>query len=225
MPDKYEIRTQYYPALLCSAPFIAFGFYFLSQIETGFWSTILAQAVSGISMTVALYYLAAYVCRHMGKWLEDKTFKKGLCYPTTEYLVEGSALCSRERQNQIIGKIRKEFKINLVTKQMDTTENRQRINEAVSGIRSKFFRKNEIILQRNIQFGFAKNLAGGALISVFVSLGLIALSILTDNRTSLTVSSLLTCWYLILSVFGLIAMRSNSTRYAHTLFDEYLAVR
>ena len=223
MPDKYEIRAHYAPALLCSAPFIAFGFYFLGRIDGGFWNTLLAQAVSGISMTFALYYLAAFVCRHAGKWLEDTIFGYGINLPTTDYLIEGSALCSAERQDQIRTKILREFDINLNSKKADTRDNRRRIHEAVGGVRRKFFKKSEIILQRNIQFGFSKNLAGGALVSLAASLALGIISAIQHNSTCLTVSTLLAAWYTVLAVFGLIAMKPNAIRYAHTLFDEYLA--
>jgi hypothetical protein len=223
MPEKYEIQARFTPALLCSAPFIAFGFYFLSGADKGFWSTLLAQAVAGVSMTFALYYLAAFVCRQIGKWLEDKMYGNGLNFPTTDYLIEGSILCSSERQDSIRYKIEQEFGIDLAAKKADTGANRRRINEAVAAVRRKFFKKSEIILQRNIQFGFAKNLAGGAILSFVASLLLGIISVASLNYTSATVSALLAVWYASLSAFGLMAMRSNAIRYAHTLFEEYLA--
>src|SRR5687768_11348989 len=109
MIDKYEVRTQYIPALLTSAPFIAFGFYFLGQLDTTFWNSLLTQAVSGVSMTFALYYLSAFTCRHAGKWIEDLMFQKGKNFPTTHFLLDDDTNCSLERKNEICKKIKKDF--------------------------------------------------------------------------------------------------------------------
>jgi len=223
MIDKYELRAQFMPALLCSAPFIAFGFYFLSRLDTTFWGALLAQTVGGITMTFALYYLAAFVCRHVGKWLEDWMFKEGKDFPTTSFLLDRDANCSPERKKEILVKIKKEFEINLEGKTTDTAANRRRIHEAIGQVRRRFFKKNEMILQRNIQFGFSKNIAGGALVSALVSMALTLLAVLANDQQALQIALVLAVIYLVLAVYGLVSMGSNAKRYAQTLFDEFLA--
>lgn len=223
MPDKYEVRTQYTPALLCSVPFIAIGIYFIGGIDAGFWSSVLGQTAGGISMTVALYYFAAFICRHVGKWIEERVSKNGLYFPTTDYLIEDSKICTPERQSEIIKKINNEFGIDLSSRQADSESNRRRIHEAIGAIRKKFFQKSDPILLRNIQFGFSKNLAGGALVAALTALCLAIGSVLTQNTVSFKVSIVLFLIYVVLTIFGLMAMKSNGIRYAHTLFDEYLA--
>ena len=174
-------------------------------------------------MTAGLYFLAAYTCRHVGKWLEDKMFDEGASFPTTQFLLEADSHLSEERKKAIRSKIQNDFDIDLNTRTSNTYASRQRIHEAIGRVRQLFFKKNDIILMRNIQFGFAKNLAGGALMALGVSLVILIISITTPLEAPISISISLIIWYGILSLYGLVAMRSNAKRYAHILFDEFLA--
>jgi hypothetical protein len=223
MPDKYEIRTHYMPALLCSAPFMALGIYFIAQLDDRFWDSVLTQAFGGVTMSFALYFLAAFTCRHVGKWLEDRVFGQGKDFPTTKFLLDSDTNLSHERKQEIYAKIKTEFNIDLAGKTDGGSAGRKRIHEAIGQIRQRFFKKNEMILQRNIQFGFAKNVTGGAIVAVITSLLLCVLSVLSGQHQVLKVSVLLLCAYILLGLYGLAAMKSNAGRYAHTLFDEFLA--
>lgn len=223
MPDKYEIRAHYMPALLCSAPFMALGIYFIAQLDDQFWNSVLTQAFGGVTMSFALYFLAAFTCRHIGKWFEERIFGQGRDFPTTEFLLDTDANLSQERKQEIYNKVKTDFGIDLSNKTDGSSAGRKRIHEAVGQIRQRFFKKNEMILQRNIQFGFAKNLAGGAAAATGASLMLCALAVVSGQDQVLNVSILLLCIYTVLSLYGLVAMKSNAKRYAHTLFDEFLA--
>lgn len=223
MIDRYEVRAHYIPALLCSAPFIAFGFYFIRSFDEVFWASLFTQTIGGLTMSFALYYLAAFTCRHTGKWIEDVMFSHGKNFPTTHFLLDGDDSCSPERKVEIYQKIKTDLGIDLKGKTADTPKNRQRINEAIGAIRQKFFKKNQAILQKNIQFGFSKNTAGGALVSLVASLVLFLLAIQVKSVQVTYVLATLVFLYLILFLYGLIATRSNSRRYAYTLFDEFLA--
>lgn len=222
MPDKYEIRAQYTPAILCSVPFILFSFYYLNTLNGDFWNSVGAQAAGGVTMAAALYYLAAFACRHTGKWLEDRIYARGNKFPTTEFLLDKDTSCSPERKQEIIRKINSDFSIDLSGRGEDTSSNRLRIHEAVGAIRQLFFKKNEMILLRNIQYGFAKNLAGGAIIALAASFATALFSVLAKAEAPFQISILLIVWYAMLATYGLLAMRSNSRRYAHTLYDEFL---
>ena len=223
MPDKYELRTQYVPALLCSLPFTAFGVYFLHGLDTAFWNTVLAQAAGGIGVAAALYYLASIVCRSVGKRIEERTFEDGREFPTSRFLMDDDRHFTDDFKSEIFAKVEGEFGIDLNGKTSGKTSDKQRVHEAVGRIRQKFFKKNELIAQRNIDYGFSRNTLGGATVSFLASLVVTVLSFAAGNDTALKISALLVIWNMLLIAFGLLTLRPNADRYAHTLFTEFVS--
>jgi len=223
MPDKYELRTQYIPALLCSLPFTLFGVYFLHNLDTDFWNTVLAQAAGGFSIAAALYYFASKVCRSVGKLIEEKIFKDGREFPTSRFLMDSDEHFSDDFKQEIFIKIKGEFGIELDGKTAGRATDKRRIHEAVSRIRQKFFMKNDLIAQRNIDYGFSRNTLGGAVVALVASIGLAILSLLTDADAALKLSALLIIWNALLIIFGWLTLHSNADRYAHTLFTEFVS--
>lgn len=222
MADKYDIQARYIPAIVCSVPFVALGFYFLGSIDLNFWGKVFAIGFGGLTMMAALYQVFAHFCRLLGKWLEENMFNDGLDFPTTILLLDDDPTCTPERKSELYRKIKAEFNIELEGKTADTPANRRRIHEAVGQIRKRFFKKNEMVLQRNIQFGVAKNLAGGAIIAILTSVVAIILSWLTNSDTALKVSTFLLITYALLAVGALWAMKFTAKHYALTLFDEFI---
>ena len=223
MIDKYELRTHHMPALICAAPFIAYSFYFVSGLDLGFLNAILAQAVAGVGTVSALYYLEAFTCRHIGKMLEDRMFSRGRDFPTTQFLLDADTHCSPERKQEIKTKILSDFGVDLTGRTVGTSADRQLIHEVIGKIRQKFYKKNDAILQRNIYFGFSKNIAGGAIVSALTSILLSIVALFVDNMVAFQVAIGLAILYTVICGFGLWAMTDNARRYAETLFDEFLA--
>lgn len=221
-PDRYEIQAQYTPAVLCSAPFIFFGIYYLAKIDLSVGPKILAVGFGSVTMSLALYQLWAHSCQILGKKLESYIFKDGLNYPTTEYLLDSNGKFSPEYKKIIIDKINADFKISLRGKTSDSENNRRRINEAVGQVRRTLWKKNPMVLQRNIQFGFAKNIAGGSIVAAIASLLLLIVGVVSHNRVDLEFSSLFLVVYLLSSIFFIFAIKFRAKYYASTLFDEYL---
>lgn len=211
------------PALICSVPFLAFGYFFLADVDSAFTQIILAQAIGGIGMMAAMFLFLAFTSRHIGTWLQDVMFNGGARFPTTLFLLERDNTLSNERKRQIRDKVEKDFDVELTNRADDTAQNRQRIGEAVSHIRKKFFGKAGLALQRNIEFGISKNIAGGAIIALAVSLLIVIVSAFTSFAELFYLGLFMVAVYAILAVFGVIAMRTNAKRYATALFEEYLA--
>ncbi len=222
MADKYDREARFAPAILCSAPFVAVGFYMLSQVDLEFWKLIFTLGVGGVTMTYALYQLAFHSCRWAGKYLEEKLFDEGRSFPTTSFLLDNDNTCSADRKVAIIKKLKSDFGIDLKGKTEDSLQNRIVIHEAIGQIRKKFFKKDTLLLQRNIQFGFAKNLTGGSAVAAIVSgLGLIVCSIFSATVASQTLAILLGI-YTVMTIVSLWATRFTAKHYAITLFDEFL---
>ena len=223
MFSTYEIRARLVPALICSVPFLAFGYFFLANIDAAFARMVLAQAIGGVGMMAAMFLFLAFAARYVGTWLQDVMFKDGGRFPTTLYLLDQDDTFSDERKRQIRSKVRKEFDVDISNYTADTVQSRQRIGEAVSHIRKKFFAKSGLALQRNIEFGIAKNIAGGSIIAFAVCLMMVAIGLMASLTTALYFGLIATPIYMLLIAFGWMAMKANAKRYATALFEEYLA--
>jgi hypothetical protein len=122
----------------------------------------------------------------------------------------------------VIAKIKSEFKINLKGKTSDSPANRVAIHEAIGQIRKKFYKNSEMLLQRNIQFGFARNLAGGSIVAAIVSALGAAISLIVGATTAFQVLCCLLIGYTVVGLVTFWAIRFTAKHYAHTLFDEFL---
>lgn len=222
MFSQYEIRARLVPALICAVPFLAFGYFFLASIDASFSEFVLAQVVGGVSMMAAVFLLLAFAARHVGMWLQDLMFKHGTNFPTTSFLLDADVTFSEERKRQIRAKVVADFDVDLSDYTTDTASSRRRIGEAVSHIRKQFFGKPGLTLQRNIEFGLAKNLAGGSILALVVSVIIVGLSTIVAGPVLLKLGIVMALIYVVMVVFGLIAMRTNANRYAAALFEEYL---
>jgi len=223
MFSVYEVKARIVPAAICSIPFLAFGYFFLATVDTGFTQMVLAQVIGGVSTMAAMFLLLAFIARHAGTWLQDIMFSEGDRFPTTLFLLDDDNTFSVERKRQIREKAKSEFGVDLSDRRTDTAQNRQRIGEVVSHIRKKFFGKTGLALQRNIEFGVAKNIAGGSIVALAVSLAVAVISFVVGLTSILYLGSIMSAVYSILIVFGLVAMGTNAKRYATALFEEYLA--
>jgi len=222
MPDRYEVQARYAPALLSSAPFVIVEYYFLRQLSSGLAGKILAIGFGGLTMTAALYQLASFSCRHVGKYIEERIYDNGRDFPTTKFLLDNDLTLSPELKLQIYTKINKEFKINLIRKASDSPENRRRIHEAVGQVRKKHFKSGEVLTQRNIYYGSARNMAGGSVLAIIASLAAVILSLLDKSSGALGVSVFFLMVYILALPLSIIAMRFTARHYAQSLFDDFL---
>jgi len=223
MFSVYEVKARLVPALLCSVPFLAFGYFFLADIDSGFTQILFAQAIGGIGTMAAMFLFLAFVGRHLGTWIQDTMFNEGDRFPTTLLLLDNSNTLSEERKQQLRNKVKIDFDIDLSNRRDDTPQNRQRIGEGVSHIRKKFFGKSGLALQRNIEFGMAKNIAGGSIVALPVSIVITVISFSASMTSLFYLGLVMAATYALMIAFGLKAMGTNAKRYATALFEEYLA--
>ena len=222
--DRYDIEARYVPALACSVPFLFFGYYFINGIDGAFWQSAFALTVGSVGLSTALYLIAIHFCRTLGKVIEEKWFRRGLSFPTTEFLLDSDTNLTPNRKVEIRLKIKKQLKIDLNAATEGTDTDRQRIHEAVGQVRKIFYRNNHLVQQRNIQFGLTRNLLAGSLVAIIVSaLGLL-LSALVSNTAASAVATILLIVYTLLAVISALLLKFTARQYACTLFDEFIAL-
>ena len=223
LPNKYNLEARYVPSLVCSVPFFFLGYYYLGGIDSEFWSSAAGLTVGGLGLTAAMLFVMVNFCRNFAKLIEEKMFNDGLAFPTTTFLLDADTNLSPGYKKSIIKKIKDKFDIDLSNETEGTVANRRTINEAVRRINSIFFGKNDLLLQRNIQFGFAKNILAGSIIATVVSeLGVVVSSFM-DNVTALQVATVLLTAYATIALIALVSVRFVARHYAQALYGEFMA--
>ena len=221
--DRYDIEARYMPALVSSVPFVLLSYYYLSALDNTFWTTILGLTVGSVGFTTAIFIVMVNFCRGFAKLIEEKIFNMGRSFPTTAFLLDDNTTLSDSMKKKIIDKILKNFDIDLRQNTANTESNHRVIHEAVGQIRRLFYKKNDLLLKRNIQYGFAKNLMSGSIIATFISLFAIVISHVSNNKSALLIATVLLIAYIILATLSFLLVRFTARHYAYTLYDEFVA--
>lgn len=221
--NRYNIEARYTPSLVCSVPFFFFAYYYLQNVDNEFWSSAAGLTIGGIGLSTAMLIVMVNFCRNLGKFIEEKIFKDGLEFPTTTFLLDTDTNLSKGYKKSVIKKIKDEFDIDLSDETEGTIANRRTINEAVRRINSMFFGKNDLLLQRNIQFGFTKNILAGAIIALSVSDFGVTVSALTNNITAMHVAAILAVLYGLVALIAVTSVRFVARHYAQALYGEFMA--
>ena len=221
MADKYDIEARYVPALACSVPFMAFGYYFLKNIDSKFWDATSALAIGSLGISAAMFLVAIHLSTTVGKVIELKLFRGGLNLPTTEFLLAESTYLSEDRKKAIRNKIKNKFGVDIRKKTEGTLQNRQVINEAVGEVR-RSMRKNKFVLQKNIQYGLTRNLLSGSMLAFLASLAVFMTGNLVHNTTAVTVATVMIFLYLLFAGTAALLFMHAARQYASMLFDEFM---
>lgn len=223
LPSKYNFEARYVPSLVCSVPFFFLGYYYVVGIDSDFWSSAAGLAIGGVGISTAMLIVMVNFCRNLGKLIEEKMFDDGLAFPTTTFLLDIDDNLSPSYKAKVIKKIKEKFSIDLSYETEGTVTNRRVINEAVKHINSMFYGKNSLLLQRTIQFGFAKNLFAASIIAAaFSELGVV-ISAFSNNIAAMNVSTVLLVTYIVLGLVSFASIRFTAHHYAQALYGEFLA--
>lgn len=221
--DQYYWSAQYAPALLTSLPLAIIADAIAKHIGLDIQTVKTVWEMAHV--TPALFWAAlSFLLIQINIYLAKTFFQ-----PTEEQLATTNLLLY---QNQDMGKgiknaihlrIQSEFGITLLSQpeeQADPLEARRWIVEAVSRIKERT-RNNKMVRRRNIAYGFMRNLVGGALLALLVSIIGDLLSRYWGSPVSTFIVSGVVYGLLILLHRPLI--RHFGREYAKTLFQQYMA--
>lgn len=221
--NQYNVEARYIPSLVCSVPFFFFAYYYVQGMDNDFWNSAAGLAIGGVGLSAAMLIVMVNFCRNFGKFIEEKIFNDGLSFPTTTFLLDYDKNLSSGYKKKIIEMIKDRFDIDLIDETEGTADNRRTINEAVRRINSMFFGKSDLILQRTIQFGFAKNILAGSIIATFVSEAGVVVSALSNNITAMHVATVLLVLYTGIALIAFASVRFVARHYAQALYGEFIA--
>lgn len=216
--------------MLSSIPFFVLSHYFVTPKIGDLITVVSTYTWAGdLTITAAGVFLMMQASRWISKpFFEDRIFKNGSEFPTTNFLLFSDRQYSKDYTNQIHEKIATDFNITLHTEREEAenlNEARQRIKEAVSLMRNTVG-DNGLVLQHNIEYGFVRNLAGGTVIALLItSVSLLLFYFAPYNETALILSIVLFVIYSIYLLLSGIVIRYVGNNYADVLITEYMNSR
>ena len=225
--DSYSLISRLLPAVISSVPFLVVHYFLLNPYLGQFWGDLLAlRFVSDITLASALLFLLIQSSRVVSKeFFENRIFNRGLNFPTTDFLLHTNRNFSPEYTKKIHEKIKKDFGIMIPSYREEVKNKRHSrrcILEAMGHIRVRV-KKGYLVGQHNAGYGFARNLAGGAIVAASMSFINLILFRWFYPISIASVASLLTLlFYSLLSVSSKKMIESESKSYARVLIQEYM---
>lgn len=226
--DSYTLTARIFPSLLTSIPFFVLHFFYLRPILGQFWDQLLGiQIASDATILLAFLFLLTQLSRFISKeFFEKKFFSNGLKLPTTEFILHLGNHFSKDFTKKIHRKIKSDFKIELPNQRQEAYDNensRQLAMEAVSQIRAKVGKGN-LVGQHNSEYGFMRNLAGGSVLAVIMSIvNLVLFKFFFPNAAPFLLSLILTIMYLLVILFSKKLITVFGNNYAVVLIQEYMS--
>ena len=183
---------------------------------------IAVQVIGRIGICVAAFFLLMQLVRTLGKDLFERViFSNELYFPTTEYLMPNCTELSEGLKACIADKAMELFRLELPTEKLyevDECAARRQARDVVARIRGAVGNPG-LLLQRNWEYGFYRNLAGGSLISLIAS---IAGAYWNAGSTVGYVFIMLAIAYLLIILLGRWLLRRTAGHYAQQLFYAFL---
>ncbi|MEN6442522.1 MAG: hypothetical protein ABFC71_02055 [Methanoregula sp.] len=221
--NTYEIRARLFPSLLSAIPALIFQYFFLNPKIAAFLKFLgTLEFIGDITLSIAIVYFFYQLNRLIAKTFFEK---EEIFMPTTNFLLFSDSEYSNEYKQKIFKKIKADFKIQLPSEDEQKTDernSRQRIAEAMSLVRKKVG-DGSLTLQHNTEYGFWRNLIGGAVISSLISLIDIYFAFIQSNNSILIVSSAFFVGNLILLILNKQIIDRAGKFYARVLIQEYIA--
>jgi hypothetical protein len=225
--NAYTIYARTIPSAITSLPLILFHHFYVNPEFLSFTSFVLGlQIISTVSAAVVLVILLIEINRAISKLIfENIYFKSGLGMPTTDLLLYSNTRLSASMKAAIREKVRADFNITLLTKQQEQknlAEARRRISEAMMLIRGKV-PEGERLAQYNRQYGFMRNLIGGSVLALAISIfNVYFFTNVFKSELAYTISVILIIIYILPIVLSYVIMKHYGRHYAECLIRDYL---
>jgi hypothetical protein len=225
--DSYERKAVVAPAIIILLPYAVFQVYFLNvKIDDFEQIFVPLKVLTKISLPFVFLYFVTSLSRLIGKEIfENWFFQDSLHLPTTQFLLYSDKTLSISNKKAIRAKIEAEFPIKLLSEakeEADELEARRTITDAVGHIRQKL-KGGRMILKRNIEYGYWRNLVGGSIIAlVFAIINLLLFKYVEPQAAAFWMSAVLTAVYAGLLASSKWAIGRLGKIYAKTLYEEYL---
>ncbi|MHC0445653.1 hypothetical protein ACWA1F_09580 [Flavobacterium sp. 3-218] len=225
--NQYFIRARLFPTILTSIPIIIFINYVLNKelypsLEQIY---LILPTLTSFGISGAIIFLSVQINRIVSKELFQKFyFKEEIEMPTTKMILWQDSKLDKNIKSKIRKKINEKFQIKLkneIDEISQTEESKKQIVFAVSQIRN-LLRGNSFLFRHNIEYGFIRNLIGGSLIALIISVVILIYSYVTKDKTLEITSIILIFIYSLPVIFSKFIIKKFGNYYAKTLYEQFL---
>lgn len=217
----YGLIARIFPTIIGLIPLFVFQYVFLNNIVS--IDSVIVSAMGNVGLsTIVLYAFNQYFIRIPSKLFEDFLFKNKLYFPTTSFLLYSNNEYSDDFKDRIRESVATDFRIQLPDKEAESKnelEARKRISEVVSIIIGRV-KDGYLVLQHNIEYGFARNLWGASLVGIFGSL--LVVYTIDPVSSAWKIGAISFIAYLTYALFGSVIIKYFGRAYAKKLIEEYL---
>ncbi len=225
---EYGLKARIYPAIICAVPFLVFGHFYLDEILPGFTESLMTAKIFG---DISIFFVSIFFLSLVGRFFsveffENRYFKNGLAMPSTELLLHSNENYSSEFKGKIYEKIRKDFSLDLANardERDDENGARKKIVEAVGAVRM-IVGNGSLVLSRNIEYGFFRNIVGGSVLALPMSVFDVSFFFMDRDRVAFAFSIIAVVFYGIFLLFARNIIEKHGYIYAEALIQEYVSM-
>lgn len=228
--NQYFLKARALPAAFSILPpILIFNCYFLDSIIEKFITEVQTTKLFGVlAVSVVIIIPLAEIGRILGKHvLEAYYFKKELNMPTVSFILHSDSTLSKEFKSKIRTKLLSDFKLTLPTENEEKnnpTTARIKIAEVLTLARKKVH-ANKFLLQHNIEYGMIRNILGGLLIGIPLSVfNVIFFYFDYYSEPALVVSYIFLGLYILLAVLNKFLLYRYGEAYAKIFYREYVTL-
>jgi hypothetical protein len=225
--NEYYIKARLFPTILTSIPILSLYYFGFSKKLISFMTFLEGYKwASDITFSIALIYFLVQINRFISKELfQNLFFKEELKMPTTNFLLHSDTTLAKSIKTQISQKITNDFSINLLdlnSENQDEQEARKVISSAVAQIRN-VTRDNSMLFQHNIEYGFVRNLIGGSVLGLLISiLNTYLFHYTFPNLFAFKLNLIFLIIYLVPILLSKFLINRFGKYYAKILFEQFL---
>lgn len=226
--NNYYFKARLFPTVLTSIPTIVIYKLFISSLYHDKLENIFSvlPTVTDIILSSAIVFLLVQINRFLSKEIFQRIyFKDEINMPTTNLLLKSNTELDISIKVKIEEKIKNKFGIDLLNSSEEYSNElraRKLITTVVSQIRNSL-RENSLLLQHNIEYGFFRNLIGGAFLAFFISFFILQYSFYSNNLTTRSIGWILTSIYIIPILFSKLIISRYGKYYAKILYEQFLS--
>lgn len=223
----YTVKARILPCIpLMIVLFVIYTVYSNENVSIiSIYSLLLRLIPYSVIFFVSLFFneLNRYISKNI---VEKRVFKNGTKWPTTNLMLFSDDTYLDSKKYKIRDKIRAKYHVELSSQSEETDDDktaRKRILEAVEYIKNDL-RDNKLLFDRNVSYGFIRNLFGNLCASMIVlSISMFYFRIQYGNvNSSLIFVSIV---YLILLVISYMMTLSKAKEYATMLYDQFIVLK
>lgn len=222
--NRYILFARLFPAALSSVPFFILSHYYFTP---EYLTLIKSIASFEWSSDITTSFIAIFLLMQMNRWISKGLFENSNERPSTNYLLHLDSHFSPEYTKKIHEKIKENFGLDLSSpkeESLDVSSAKQKTAEAVSLIRAKV-KKGRLLEQHNIEYGFARNLAGGSIVGLIVSIINVAVFfLLRYSFEAIAISCILGVCYILYLILSPRIIKGLGENYAQVLVQEYMSI-